>query len=289
MNASPKPASCLHQGVALGAPLSGLASALTWGAGDFAGGLATRRQNVFVVVLLSQLIGLAGLALIALVVREPLAPVMDLLWGGAAGVAGAIGVTALYASLAAGRMGIAAPITGVLAAVLPVTYAWLVVGAPSAFGLWGMAIALAGIALVSGPRAERPPARVLALALLSGTGFASFLLLLGLSSGAAFLWTLVAARVASSLAMLALVLGTRATWGRPSWAVFAAALGDTGGNAFFLLATRLGRLDVAVVLSSLYPIATVVLARLVLKERLTATQASGAALMLAAIPLITMA
>lgn len=270
-------------------PLAGLASAASWGAGDFAGGIASKRTNVFVIVMLSQILGLAGLLVLAPFIGEAFPPILDLWWGAAAGLAGAVGVTALYASLAAGRMGIAAPITGVIAALLPVSYAWIVVGAPSTWGLAGMALALVGIALVGTAKVERPPPRVLFLALLSGLGFAAFLLLIGLSSGTSFLWTLIAARAGSALVLVVLVLALRPAWGaRPNAWLLVAALGDTLGNVFFLLATRLGRLDIAVVLSSLYPVATVALARFVLHERLTRMQAIGAALMLAAIPLIAL-
>ncbi|HUR70214.1 MAG TPA: DMT family transporter [Candidatus Thermoplasmatota archaeon] len=269
------------------APAAGLGTAAAWGAGDFSGGLAARRQPVVVVVFLSQLIGSVLIGAAALLSREAMPAATDLLWGAAAGLAGAVGVTALYAALSMGRMGIAAPITGVVAAVLPVAYAWTIAGAPSALGLAGVGLALAGIVLVSGPKAERPPPRVLALALVSGLGFASFLLLMGLSGGSYF-WTLTAARGGSAFVLLVIVLVVRQTWGKPSWWVLGAALGDTLGNAFFLIAARLGRLDVAVVLSALYPIATVLLARLVLKEKLTRTQAWGAALMLAAIPLVAL-
>lgn len=270
-------------------PAAGVATAAAWGAGDFCGGLAARRQPVFVVVLLSQLIGLVAIGAVALVVREPMPGVRDLLWGAAAGLAGGVGVTALYASLARGRMGVAAPITGVVAAILPVGYAWTVEGAPTLLGLGGMGCALVGIVLVSGPKAERPEPRVLALALLSGLGFAGFLLLMGLSTGAPYFWTLTAARAGSSLALLTIVLATRPGWGRPGWSLLGAAAGDTLGNALFLFAARAGRLDVAVVLSALYPIFTVLLALVVLKERLTWTQAAGSALMLAAIPLMALA
>lgn len=270
-------------------PAAGIATAATWGAGDFAGGLAARRQPVFVVVLLSQAIGLVLVGIVALVVREPVPGLRDLLWGAAAGLAGGIGVTALYASLASGRMGIAAPITGVIAAILPVTYAWIVGGVPSAWGFSGVALALFGISLVSGPKAERPSGRVLMLAIIAGIGFAVFLLLMGLSTSESYFWTLTSARVGSTLALAVLVVLSRPGWGKPGWSLIGAAVGDTLGNAFFLLATRLGRLDVAVVLSSLYPVTTVILARLVLKERLTWTQGVGSALMLAAIPLVMLA
>lgn len=267
-------------------PLAGLASAAAWGAGDFAGGMAARRTPLFVVALLSQALGLALVAVLAFLVREPYPPALDWLWGGAAGLCGAVGITALYGSLAAGRMGIAAPVSGVIAAGLPVSYAWATIGTPSAVGLAGILVAIVGIVLVSAPKAERPPPRVLALAMLSGLGFAGFFVLMGESSQAAFFWTLTAARVASTIGLLALVLALRPGRGSPGLAVTLAGLGDVIGNATFLVATRLTRLDVAVVLSSLYPVMTVLLARVMLKEKLTPMQAWGAAVMLAAIPLI---
>lgn len=267
-------------------PLAGLASAASWGAGDFAGGLAARRTPLFTVVLLSQSLGLALVVALALVTREPLPGAADWLWGGAAGIAGAVGITALYGALSAGSMGIAAPVSGVIAAALPVAYAWTRIGAPATVGLLGMGIALVGIVLVSAPRVKRPSPRIVALAMLSGLGFAGFLLLFGISTGVSFFWTLSAARIASSAGLALLVLAVRPGWGRPGWAVVVAAVGDTLGNAAYLLATRLTRLDVAVVLSALYPVMTVLLARLVLKEKLTPMQTWGAAIMLAAIPLI---
>lgn len=267
-------------------PAWGLASAATWGAGDFAGGIAARRVPLFVAVLLSQALGLVLVVALAFALREPVPVLSDWLWGGAAGLAGAVGVTCLYGSLASGRMGIAAPLSGVIAAALPVAYAWTRLGAPSAIGLAGMLLALAGIALVSAPRAERPPRRVLLLAVGSGLGFALFFILMGESTRTSFLWTLSAARVAACVVLLGVLALTRPGWGRPGVAVVLAGLCDVLGNAFFLLASRVARLDVAVVLASLYPVTTVILARIVLKEKLTPMQAWGAIVMLAAIPLI---
>ena len=274
--------------MALGGTLAGVGCSAAWGIGDFSGGLAAKRQPVFLVVFLSQLVGFLVVCALALALREPVPARADLLWGAAAGLAGAVGVTCLYASLASGRMGIAAPITGVLAAMLPVAYAWMAEGVPTALALVGTFLAFAGIALTSGAKAERPPARIFVLALVAGLGFAGFLFLMGLSDEGSFFWTLTAARAASSAGLLLLVVGSGTAWSRPGWAVLVAGLGDALGNALFLTAARLSTLDVAVILSSLYPIVTVALARFVLKERLTWPQAAGAALMLAAIPLVTL-
>ena len=269
------------------APLSGLASAATYGAGDFLAGLASRRASVFVVALGTQLVGFLVLPPLALALGEPTPSRGEWLWAMLAGLSSFAGIAGLYGALAAGRMGVAAPITGVLAAAVPVAYAWTVGGAPSALAVAGMALALVGIGLVSGPKAERPPPRVLALAIVSGLGFAGFLLLMGISRGESVVWPLVGARVATIAAFGACVLFLRPTIrGTPWWVVVWAGLLIAAGDVAYLLAARLGRLDVAVVLSSLYPAFTVGLARLVLKERLTALQTAGAAVMLVAIPLI---
>jgi drug/metabolite transporter (DMT)-like permease len=271
------------------APSAALGSAAAWGIGDFAGGFATKRAPVLFVVMIAQGLGLAGALALALLLQEPLPSGSALLWAGAAGASGAVGLTALYASLAAGRMGVAAPLSGVVAASLPASYAWSTLGLPAPHRFLGMALALAGIALAAGPRRERPTPRVLWLALVSGLGFAGFLLLFGLAPDGSFLWMLVAARCASLLAV-GIAAGVRRTVrGKPTGAIVVAAAGDTVGNGLFLLATRTGRLDVAVVLSALYPVATLAMARLVLRERLTRTQAAGAALMLVSVPLISAA
>lgn len=276
-----------RRGVALGGTLAGLGCSAAWGVGDFAGGVATKRQPLFLVVLLSQALGFVIVATLAILSREPFPGSRDLVLGAAAGLGGAVGVTCLYAALASGRMGIAAPITGVVAAILPVSYAWFADGVPSSFAIVGTALALGGIVLTSGAKAERPPARVFWLALLSGLGFAAFLLLMGLSSDDSFFWTLTAARTASSTALLVLVVASGTGWSRPGWAIAVAGIGDALGNALYLLAKEWASLATAVILSSLYPIVTVALARFVLKERLTWPQAIGAGLMLAAIPLVT--
>lgn len=272
------------------APLSGLASAVTYGAGDFLAGVASRRASVAVVALGSQLVGLALLPFLALALGEAPLDARGWWWSFVAGLSAFVGIACLYVALSMGRMGVAAPITGVLAAAVPVTYAWVTGGAPDVVAVAGMALALVGIGLVSGPKAERPPPRVLLLAVLSGLGFAGFLLLIGLSEGDAIVWPIVGARLGTGGAFLLVVLVTRPSIrGAPWLLVLSTGVLVAAGDATYLLAARLGRLDVAVVLSSLYPAFTVALARLVLKEKLTAMQGAGAALMLVAIPMIAMA
>jgi len=271
------------------APLAGLASAATYGMGDFFAGVASRRASVFVVALGSQLVGFVLLPIVALALRDPFPATRDILWATGAGASSFLGIAGLYGALAAGRMGVAAPLTGVIAAAVPVAYAWSTGGSPGALPVAGMMLALFGIALVSGPRAERPSLRVLALATLSGLGFAGFLLMMGLSRAESVAWPLTAARIATVGGFLvAVALARPALRGAPWRLILATGILVALGDVAYLLAARWGRLDVAVVLSSLYPAATVAMARVFLKEQLTATQMAGALVMLAAIPLIAM-
>lgn len=272
-----------------GGILSGLGAATSWGTGDYAGGLATRRASVWRVVLVSQALGVLLTLLLVLALREPVPPARDLAWAVAAGVSGAVGIVGLYSALAAGQMGVAAPVTAVVGAILPVLVGVRLDGLPSAYALVGIALALPGIVLLSRPHGKASP-RALALALLSGVGFGGFFVLVHVASAHALAWPLLAARVATLACVAVVVLARRAERGEPvPWLLAGlAGLGDTAGNAFFVLAASLGRLDAAAVLASLYPAFTVLMARVFLKERLTRGQMVGMALTLGAIVLIAM-
>jgi len=276
-----------------GAPLAaagfGLASAASWGAGDFSGGLAARRSPVLPVVIISQSVGLATVTLLSLARGEPLPPLAAVGWGSAAGALGAAGLLALYRALAVGRMGIAAPVGAVVAAALPVLFAALFQGFPSVAQVAGFALALVGVWFLSRPEGARGRPEGLDLALLSGVGFGGFYILIAQAPASAVFWPLVAAKTTSVVVMLALAGGAgrfRLPGREVLPLVVTAGVLDVGGNAFFVLAEHAGRLDVASVLASLYPATTVLLARLILKERVSRTQAVGIAAALAAIPLI---
>src|SRR5437868_3778951 len=274
----------------LGNVAFGLAASLSWGAGDFSGGLATRRANVFSVVLAAHAIGLVLLVALALVWSEPLPSPLDIVWGGAAGLAGAVGLAAFYRALAVGRMGITAPITAVLAAAIPVIFSAFFEGLPGLLQLAGFVLALIAVGLISRPQAAGGRPEGIGLALLAGLGFGGFLILIGQVSPTAIFWPLTAARLSSFLFMLAIVL-TRRQGMLPKKSLFplillAGAL-DVAGNAFFVLAAHAGRLDVAAILSSLYPAVTVLLASIILRERVTRLQALGIVAALIAIPLIS--
>jgi drug/metabolite transporter (DMT)-like permease len=268
----------------------GLAAAASWGAGDLSGGLATRRTHAFIVVIVSGSVGLILLIGMALLLAEPLLSLADLLWGGAAGIAGAIGLVALYQGLAVGRMGIVAPLTAVVTAATPLTFGLLFEGVPAGHQLLGFALALMAVWLISRTDdGASIQAREVVLPLVAGLGFGFFLIVIGGVSERAVLWPLAAARFTStSLLLIAVALSRQRqkldTRQLPLMAL--AGLFDTGGNAFYALAAQVGRLDAAAVVSSLYPAVTVLLARVLLKERLARQQWLGVIVALVAVVLI---
>src|SRR6266849_4977034 len=273
-----------------GTVLFGLSASLSWGTGDFSGGLASRRAHVFSVVLAAYLVGLLLLPVLALAWSEPLPSWRDALWGASAGLVGTLGLTAFYRSLAIGRMGINAPITAVLAASLPIIFTAFTQGLPRPLQLAGFVLALLAVALVSRPARASGRPEGLGLALLAGLGFGGFLILIGQVSHGAIFWPLVVAGLSSSLFMLAVVLIMRQEVLPKKEVlplVLLAGTLDVAGNAFYVLATHAGRLDVAAVLSSLYPAVTVLLAAILLKERVTRLQAVGILVAVVAIPLIS--
>ncbi len=271
----------------------GLAASLSWGTSDFSGGVAAKRAPIFGVMTVSYGIGMVLLVALAVVRREPVAAWDDLIWAAAAGLAGATGLTAQYRALSMGRMGVAAPVAGVLGAAIPVVFSAFVDGVPGPFKIAGFGLAILGVTLISRSQSGGGENSGLGLAVIGGLGFGMFFILIDQVSEDAVFWPLVAARLASVAVLLLIVtrpgLSSRAAQfparnGLPM--VLLAGVLDVGGNTFFLLAAQSGRLDVASVLSSLYPAVTVILARSILKEHITRVQAIGIAAALVAIPLI---
>jgi drug/metabolite transporter (DMT)-like permease len=270
--------------------LFGLAASLCWGSGDFTGGLASRKANTSSVVLAAYAVGFVLMVALALVWREPFPAPVDLLWGGLAGVAGVLGLLAFYTALASGKMGIAAPISAVLTAALPVLFSVFTAGLPTLLQLVGFVLALLAIGLISRPeRAEGAPTGIW-LAVLAGCGFGCFFILISRVQPTSTFWPLAMARL-TSVCFLFVVMRLRRQTLPPGRKVaplvVLAGMLDATGNAFFVLAAHSGRLDVAAILSSLYPAATVLLAALVLRERVTRVQGMGVLLALLAIPLIS--
>lgn len=272
-----------------GAIAFGLISALVWGAGDFFGGLATRRARAFSVVLVSEVTGALLMLAAALLLAQPLPLAAELGWSAGAGLAGAVGLVSLYSALAGGHMGIVAPLSAVIAALVPIGVGALTEGPPSPLQLLGFAVALTAVWLLSSSGGRSVSGRELRLALLAGIGFGCYFVLIDRISGGSSFWHLTFARLVAAFALLLIMLLLRHPLLPPRAVLPVNTLNgmlDAGGNFFFVMAAQLGRLDVASVLASLYPGATVVLAWLVLGERLNRPQAAGVVAALVAIVLI---
>ena len=268
----------------------GLAASLFWGSGDFSGGLASRRDNPVSVVTAAYGVGFVLLVVIALIWREPFPQPIDIMWGAIAGLTGAAGLVAFYSALSIGRMGIAAPVSAILTASLPVIFSAFTEGLPSLIQVGGFVLALVAVGLISRPERLKGRPEGLGLALLAGLGFGCFFILISRVHHNATFWPLAVARL-TSVFLLLLVVGVQRQRALPRRGAVVLVLLSGGldalGNAFFVLATHIGRLDVAAVLSSLYPAATVLLAMIVLRERVTRVQGIGIFLALASIPLIS--
>ncbi len=269
----------------------GVASALSWGAVDFSGGIATRRGNLYSVILVSQIIGGIFLAILALLFRETIPTPTDFILGGLAGLAGMLGLMGLYSGLAYGRMSIVAPFTAVLSAVIPILFSLIIEGIPPTLQIIGFIVALFAVWLLSGGGGRENIQKMeAAYSLLAGSGIALFFIFIDQANETAVFWPLTAARVAS-VACLSIYIGVRGIWQKPARSelglITLVGILDALGNTFFTLSARFGRLDLAAILSSLYPASTVFLARQFLHEKLSPLQWIGVLLALVALILIT--
>jgi uncharacterized membrane protein len=269
----------------------GIGSAVAWGAGDFSGGMASRKGNLLRVVLYSQAIGGLFLLGMAFLYAETMPPVSHLVYGAVAGVFGNIGLIALYQGLSTGRMGIVAPLSAVLTALVPIGYTALYAGLPSMTRLAGFFCFMIAVWLLSSADSGfRMTGRELVLSCAAGTGFGLFFIFIDKANDLAIFWPLVWARVASVgfLFTVVMVVGKPGTPLTGQW-FFIVITGvlDALGNLLFSTAAHLGRLDVSAVLASLYPAATVLLAWLFLREKLRRKQWAGVGAAFIALGLIS--
>ncbi len=297
--------------------LYALGAALLYGSADFLGGAATRRAHVLSVLLVS---GPAGMAIVTVAALAGGAPprAAGLAWGACAGAAGGVGFIFFYAGLAAGPMSVVAPVSAVVSTVLPVAVA-LADGERPGPRVYGGALAcVVAIVLVStggqavpAPRRagagfrdtaarrgvaalRRTATRGVGYGVAAGAAFGMFFLFIRNGGESGALWPVAAARLAGTLVFLAAAAAART--GPVRWwqdgRLFVAALGagvlDASANVSYVLATRAGLFGLAVVLTSLYPGVTVLLARLVLGERMRGAQRAGLALAAAGILLVTL-
>ncbi|MEM1942581.1 MAG: DMT family transporter [Candidatus Caldarchaeum sp.] len=271
------------------ATLYGLASAFTWGAGDFFGGYASMKARVSGVVAYSQAIGCTLLLFLALWTGEQPPSLADLVWSMLGGVFSGLGLTFYYAALSRGSMGYAAPATGVLTAVVPAAAGSFLEGSPSVQQAFGFFLAFASIALVAGFSTDHlRPRTVSLLPAAAGLCFGLFLVFLGQVSEGSYLYPLMVSRLLTVGLAFAVIRSVKSTppLSKALPYVVAAGVFDTAGSFFYLLARQAGRLDVAGVLSSLYPVSTVLLAKTILHEKLGKRRAAGIALAAAATTMI---
>ena len=267
-----------------------LASSVVWGAADFSGGSLTKRLPTFAVTVVSQAAGFMVL-LVAVAVRGSV-DWHSFALGMVAGFGGGAGLAAFYRALSLGTMSVVSPLVA-CGAVVPFTIAIARGERPSALALVGAAIALAGAVLASveerrASSPERGQAVVLAVVAALALGLFVYFLGLGSREGDA-LSTLVGARVGSLSLLLVAAAATRATIRVPRsalWAVAAVGLADVSANALFAFASGHGLLSLVSVLGSLYPVVTVLLAHVLLGERLTRVQRIGIALALGGVAAI---
>lgn len=268
-----------------------LVAAALWGVGDFLGGFASRRAPVLVVLLWSQVAGLIGLVVWVVVAAEARPAPGSLLAAAGAGLAGVVGLGCLYRGMAIGAMGIVAPISAT-APVVPLAVDMARGVTPAALQWVGIGIALAGVVAVSlepGGRGRAPLAAGAGLALLAALGFGLFVVGLGEAADESAPWAAGAARAASVTAVLVALAASR-TGPRVGLSllplVVAVGIFDTGANVLIVLAAVTGPIGIVAVLSSLYPVTTIVLARAVLHERLGPVRVGGGVLALTGAALI---
>lgn len=275
-----------------------LVAALCYGGADFLGGSATRRAPVLSVLLVCNVAGVA-LVLAAAVAAGARPDLAGTGWGAAGGAAGGIGLMFFYTGLAAGPMNVVAPLSALTATVLPVTVALALGERPGPLVYAGALTCLFAIVLISsggGPAAagqQRGRAQGICYGIAAGLAFGLFFLFVRNGGESSALWPVAAARVAGLVVVLIGAAGTSAgpLWWRPDGRLFGAALLsgllDAGANVSYVLATRAGMFGIAVVMTSLYPAVTILLARVVLGEHVRRVQQAGVASVLAGVALIS--
>ncbi|HEX9645215.1 MAG TPA: DMT family transporter [Acidimicrobiia bacterium] len=271
--------------------LLALASAATFGIGDFFGGFASRRADPVRVTALAQVASVAVLVPLVLMVPAPQVTGVDMAWGAGGGLFGMIGVLGLYIGLGRGPMGVVAPITAVLSAVVPVGFGLATGERPAGLAYVGIVLGIVAIAVVSRGHAESGavPRSAILSALVGGVGFGLFFIFLAQTHVDSGMWPLVGSRAVSIPVAAALAAVTTGGF-RPEAAGFrfavAAGLVDMTANGFFVAAGQRGLVSIASVLAALYPVGTVLLARIVLGERLARHQLVGVAVGVAAVAAI---
>lgn len=265
-----------------------MGAVFAWGGGDFLGGFASKRANPTFLAAIVYGSGLVLMTALALLHHSAFPSHRSIFWALAAGCFAGMSLANFYRALSLGSMGIAAPLTAVLAAAIPAVVGIATEGLPNAVQVAGFLLAALGIWLISRPDGGTET-KGLGLAVMAGFGFAAFFLCIKQAGNGSALWIADLSRVTSLAVTAAVVLCSRTSFELPKAtliAVIFAGFLDVTGSVFFVRASQTGRLDAAVVLCSLYPAITVVLARIFLKEHFTRWKFAGIVAALVAVPMI---
>jgi len=271
-----------------------LLSAAVWGTSDFCGGIVTRRATPAIVLMIAHGLGLLAL-LVAIAIHPSGLPTRHtVFYGLIAGLAGGVGLLALYRGLSLGSMGLVAALSGVLAATVPVLVSLFTEARPGALKLAGFAVAGVAIWLIAYSPGNDTHPHGLGLGVLAGICFGLLLVFLHVAGRDNALWALTFSRVGSVSCAVTLGILTAGRsrpeglrWGAVVPLAAAAGILDTTGNLLYTVSSLTGRLDVAAVLSSLYPAGTILLAAWLLRERATRSQRTGMALSIVAVVMIS--
>jgi len=271
----------------------GMAAVLAWGTSDFLGGYATRRANAFLFTMVVNIGGLLVVGTLASATHAPFPSARSAAWVLAGGISGGAALAIFYRALSSGRMGLTAPVAAVLGAAIPAVFSMFTEGLPGRIPLLGFVLAALGLWLITrteasqGEDASKPEG--IGLAVLAGIGFASFYLCVRQAGDASALWiaslTRTGGLIITSLIVLLHGKFRDITPAGVRWGVVTGCI-DSLGTILFVRASQTGRLDEAVVISSLYPAVTVLLARLFLREHFTRWRFVGLLAALAAVPMI---
>jgi drug/metabolite transporter (DMT)-like permease len=269
-----------------------LGASITWGFADFGAGVGARRLPVFVVAATMQLAGLVSVGVVLLVTRDAPPSWRQVAWAVFAGAVSVIGIAAFYRGLAVGAMGIVGPIS-TTAALVPFAYGLSRGERPSSLQLAGVALAVLGVLGASlephpGGRGRKVGTGV-GLALLAALGFGCSLIGLSRAAPGGIAWAVLVMRIVAVPCMtaLAFTVGARAPSRRMLRMLIAVGIADTGATLLYAAASTRGLLSIVAVLASLYPVVIVVLARVLLAERVARPQLAGVAVALVGVALIS--
>jgi drug/metabolite transporter (DMT)-like permease len=275
----------------------GLCSAAFWGGSDFAGGWGSRRAPALLLVTSGQIVSGTFLVLLCFALHVPSPATHYSALAAIGGFEGALSLVIFYRALAIGAMGLTAALTGLLTALIPVLFSLLREGLPAPVNVAGLVMGCAAIWFIAqqapAPPADRQPGaggNALLLASLAGIGFGCQLVLLKMASNGGVLWSLTWTRIAGVGALSIALAVSRSKAPLAAFLAIGIVAGilDTLGNLFYVLAAQAGRLNIAAMVSSLYPAGTILLAAILLRERPSRRQMAGIGLALAAVVMLSL-